>query len=70
VSILAVCGQSRSLVSVVADDCIFYARWGTVHIRCLRTGCILTISSGRSSVTVKKNFRPVIARFSEMGEVP
>jgi hypothetical protein len=25
VSILAVCGQSRPLVSVAADDCIFYA---------------------------------------------
>ncbi|EUC18613.1 hypothetical protein PMI06_003238 [Burkholderia sp. BT03] len=36
-------------------------RWGT------RTGYIPTISSGRSSVTVKKNFRPVIARFQRHG---
>ena len=35
-SIPAVCGQSRSLVSVAGDDCIFYARRGTVQIRCLR----------------------------------
>ena len=36
-SILAVCGQSRSLQSVAADDCIFYAKRGTVQLRCLRS---------------------------------
>lgn len=30
-----VCGHSRSLVSVAAGDCIFYARRGTAQIRCL-----------------------------------
>jgi hypothetical protein len=33
----------------------------TGNTRGTRTGRILTISSGRSSVTVKKNFSPVIA---------
>jgi hypothetical protein len=36
VSTPAVCGQSRSLVSVAGDDCIFYAKRGTVQLRCLR----------------------------------
>jgi hypothetical protein len=39
-------------------------------MRGTRTGCILTISSGRSSVTVKKNFRPVITWFSDTADVP
>lgn len=37
----ALCGQSRSLQSIAADDCIFYAKRGTVQLRCLpraRTG--------------------------------
>jgi hypothetical protein len=42
----------------------------TGKVRGTRTGCILTISWGRSRVTVKKNFGPVIARFSETGDVP
>ncbi|SAL88831.1 hypothetical protein AWB68_08906 [Caballeronia choica] len=42
----------------------------TGNMRGTRTGCILTISSGRSSVTVKKNFRPVIAWFSDTADVP
>src|SRR5579864_1331008 len=42
----------------------------TGKVRGTRTGCILTISSGRSSVISKKNFSPVIAAFSDTGEVP
>ncbi len=35
-----------------------------------RTGCIFAISSPCPSVTSKKNFRAVIAAFSDTGEVP
>ncbi|MFT0173249.1 hypothetical protein ACLKMY_30330 [Paraburkholderia mimosarum] len=35
-----------------------------------RIGCILTISSGRSSVTEKRNFRPVIAWSNDTADVP
>ena len=42
----------------------------TGSVRGIRTGCIFAISSPRSSVTSKKNFNPVIAAFSDTGEVP
>ena len=42
----------------------------TGSVRGTRTGCILAISSPRSSVTSKKNFRPVIVALSVIGEVP
>jgi hypothetical protein len=38
-------------------------------VRGTRTGCILAISSPRSSVTSKKNFSPVRVALSVIGEV-
>ena len=42
----------------------------TGNVRGIRTGCIFTINSPRSSVTSKKNFSPVMAALSDTGEVP
>jgi hypothetical protein len=39
-------------------------------VRGTRTGCILAISSGWLSVISKKNFSPVMAAFSDTGEMP
>jgi hypothetical protein len=39
-------------------------------VRGTRTGCILAISSPRSSVTSKKNFSPVMVALSVIGEAP
>jgi hypothetical protein len=42
----------------------------TGSVRGTRTGCIRAIRSGSWSVISKKNFSPVIAAFSETGDVP
>jgi len=41
---------------------------GSLRGRC--TGCIFATNSGRSRVTLKKNFNPLIAELSEAGETP
>jgi hypothetical protein len=42
----------------------------TASLRGTQTDCIFVIKSGRSSVTLKRKFSPVMVALSVMGELP